>query len=461
MPTLPQEKPRVRVTYDNMEAYILLARPEEGEEYTVSYLKQALSEKGVTSGIDEEKLSSILANHMFREEVLVAKGSKPVDGVDGYYDFNFNTHFDGKPKILADGSVDYWSVHSLEQVREGQVIATYHPAIEGKDGYTVNGKILQAKRGREHPPLKGKGFERVEGKPTYVASLDGKIEMQNDRIVILAVHEVYGNAELTSGNIDFRGDVVIHGNVEEGVKIKATGSITVDGVVEACELEAGKGIILRGGMLGGNKAIVKAKGDITARFFEFTTIECDGDIHADVMLECDVTCQGQIFLNSSKGKIIGGNVRAIRGIEVTTLGNDAEKRTYVYVGAGVEIYSELREIEKKIETTRAELDKIEETLKQFAVLEQERGVSYANDPRRMGLLRMKIKNTALLASDEAEETRLRILADSALGATVRVLREVYPGVTIHIDEMLFTLKNIGRSIEFYKQPDKIGTRPCC
>ena len=80
--------------------------------------------------------------------------------------------------------------------------------------------------------------------------------MQNDRIVILPIHEVQGNAELSSGNIDFRGDVVIHGGVESGVKIRATGSITIDGVVEACTLEAGKDIILRSGMLGGNKASV-------------------------------------------------------------------------------------------------------------------------------------------------------------------------------------------------------------
>ena len=37
-------------------------------------------------------------------------------------------------------------------------------------------------------------------------------------------------------------DIVIHGNVESGVNIRAPGSITIDGVAEACMLEAGKDI---------------------------------------------------------------------------------------------------------------------------------------------------------------------------------------------------------------------------
>lgn len=139
------------------------------------------------------------------------------------------------------------------------------------DGKTVTGKPIPAKRGREQLPLKGKGFERKDDN-TYVALMSGKIETQNDRVVILPVHELSGNADLSSGNIDFHGDVVIHGSVESGVIVKASGTITVDGIVEACTLEAGKDIILRSGMLGGNKASVKTKGSITAKFLNLPVL---------------------------------------------------------------------------------------------------------------------------------------------------------------------------------------------
>ena len=63
---------------------------------------------------------------------------------------------------------------------------------------------------------------------------------------------------------------------------------------------SGKDIILRGGMLGGNKASVKTKGAITAKFFEFTNILCEGDLQADVLMDCSVICHGQIRLTGRK-----------------------------------------------------------------------------------------------------------------------------------------------------------------
>ncbi len=461
MPTLINEKLLVRVSYDEMEAYVTLPAPEEEEaDYTVSDLMGALREKGVSTGIDQKRLSDIIMARRYDQEFLVARGKRPEDGVDGYYDYNFNTKLDKKPKVLPDGSVDYWSVNSIESVVAGQVIAIYHPAIEGKDGITVKGKPILAKRGREQLPIKGKGFERMNDNLTYTASIDGKIEKQNDRIVILPVHEIFGNADLGGGNINFRGDVIVHGNVESGVCIKATGTITIDGVAEACELEAAKDIILRSGMLGGNKGLVKTKGNITAKFFEFTKIECEGNIQADVLMDCTVYCQGNVIMDGARGSIIGGVVSAVRGIEVSSLGNDAEKKTEVYVGAGVDVYSRLRVLEKKIEATRENLEKIENGLRQFELLEKERGVSYAKDARRMSLLRIKIRDTATLANDEAEARKLKALSDASRGACVSVLKDVFPGVIVSIDDMKFTLKNKGRSVEFYKMPDKINTRPC-
>lgn len=460
MAALPKEKPIIRFSPDEMEAYMLLPSPDEGEEYTVPYVMQALSERGVNAGIDHEEIARMVVEEVFEREVLIARGAQPVDGVDGYFEYKFSTSFDNKPKVRPDGSVDYWSVHTIESVVAGQEIATYHPPVEGEDGFNVKGKPIQAKKGRDQMPIKGKGFEVQPDGVTYVATVDGKIEMQNNRIVILPVYEISGNAEISLGNIDFRGDVVIHGGVESGVTIRSTGSVTIDGIVEACTIEAGKDVILRSGMLGGNKASVKTKGSITAKFFEFTNIECDGDIQADVLMDCDVKCQGKVSMTGARGSIIGGTLHAIQGVEVTSLGNDAEKKTEIMVGAGADVASRLRVLEKKIEATETNLQKIEGGLKQFDMLEAERGVSYANDPRRMQLLRIKIRDTATLANDKEECKKLRRLVEGSRGACVSVLQEVYPGVIIRIGDLRFDLRNVGKSIEFYRLSDKISTRPC-
>lgn len=84
MPTLTEQKPMVRATYDEMEAYILLPEPMLGESYDVAQLKDALAENGVSEGIFEEKLAELVRNGIYNSEVLIAQGISPVDGVDGY-----------------------------------------------------------------------------------------------------------------------------------------------------------------------------------------------------------------------------------------------------------------------------------------------------------------------------------------------------------------------------------------
>lgn len=454
-----EEKPIVQITADGMEAYIMLVTPDDGGEYTVESLQKALDERGVKYGIDESALKELADEKKYGLETLIARGTEAVDGKDGYYDYNFNCNFDKKPLIKPDGTVDYWSVKSIESVVQDQVIAEYHPCVEGTDGKTVTGKPIPAKRGREQLPLKGKGFERRDDN-TYVALMSGKIETQNDRVVILPVHELSGNADLSSGNIDFHGDVVIHGSVESGVIVKASGTITVDGIVEACTLEAGKDIILRSGMLGGNKASVKTKGSITAKFFEFTRIECAGDIRADVLMDCQVQCFGKIIMNGKRGSIIGGLTHGVRGIEVTTLGNDAEKKTVIMTGASPEEYAKLKQLEKTIQELSQGLVQIDEGLRKFEELEKARGVSYKDDPRRVTLLRVKIRDTATLANSKEEAKRIRNLIESASGACVTVLRETYPGVVIQIEDTKLLVQNNVKSAEFYKLQDKIKTREC-
>ena len=240
--------------------------------------------------------------------------------------------------------------------------------------------------------------------------------------------------------------------------MKATGSITIDGVVEACNIQAGKDIILRSGMLGGHKATLKTKGNIFAKFIENTTVEADGSIQADVFMNCHVASKERITLNGRHGSIIGGVTQAVQGIEATSIGNLAETKTDIIVGAGGDVAKRLKVLELKVEATKAEFAKIEQGLKQFETLEQERGVSYATDPRRMALLRARIRDMALIAEDEAEIKKMRELVERARGAVVSVVHDIFPGTHICIDDVRLTVNNNASNVEFYRMDDKIRTR---
>ena len=259
---------KVRISADEMEAFLLLPPPQPGEPYTKEEVMAFIQKSRVNHGVDEAAVERMINGRIFGREVRIAKGTKPIDGQDGFYQYNFNMDLNNKPTVREDGSVDYWSIHTIEMVEEGQVIATYTDPIDGVDGVAVTGRPVLAKRGRPQPPLSGKGFSRSADNHTYTADITGKIEMKNDRIQILSVYEVSGDVDVRTGNIDFRGDVIVHGNVSVGAVVKATGSITIDGLCEACTIEAGKDIVLRGGVLGAYKAVIRSKGNIHAKFFE-------------------------------------------------------------------------------------------------------------------------------------------------------------------------------------------------
>ena len=445
--------PQVRVGYNDMEAFLYLPRPVQGE-YTVEELQNALQEKGVVYGISTAILKKMVEERFYNKEVVVAKGTKVKEGIDGYFEYHFNRNLDGKPTIREDGTVDYWSINKIEIVEENQIVATYHPAVMGTDGMTVKGKPLTVKRARELPPLKGKGFTRSDDNLTYRAKFDGKIEIQNDRLMVLQVYEIMGNVDLAVGNIDFSGDVIVHGNVCAGVNIKAGGNITIDGIVETASLWAGKDIILRGGIMGDSKSSVFAKGSISGRFFEYAKVEAEGEIQAEVFLNCEVICKKMITLSGRKASIIGGKVWAIQGIEAGNLGNDVEINTEVSVGNSIDVQRRVRDLEKKIQDLEDGLLRIENGIKEMSKLEAANAIK-KDDPRKVQLLRVKIQEVAKIGALRADLEKLNIQLQDGRDAMIKVIGVVHPGVRILVDDARYHVKNKESHVEYRKENEEI------
>ena len=119
-----KKEPKIRISYDEMEAYLLLPTPLEiDEEYTFDDVMEKVRAAGVKIGINETKISAMIQERYFDRECLIAKGIDVVNGVDAYFDYNFDTNFNKVPSLREDGTVDYWSIHTVELVEEGQVIA--------------------------------------------------------------------------------------------------------------------------------------------------------------------------------------------------------------------------------------------------------------------------------------------------------------------------------------------------
>ena len=261
-----QEKSYVRVSDDRMKAWLYLSEPSgDTEKYDVDALLDMLKEDGVTTGYLMPRLVAMSKKGVYQREILVAEGKAVVEGSDGYYEYLFDTeNLSGAPKIMEDGSVDYGSVNVLQSVQVGGKLAEYHEAVGGEDGFTVDGMILKSNPVRELQPLRGRSVERRGN--LYFAKVAGKVEIKAGNIDIRTVHEVQGDVDLSTGRIEFFGDVVINGNVSTGVLIRAGRNLVIEGTVECAELFAGGDIVLKRGVQGNMKG---------PTFGTFCCIGCD------------------------------------------------------------------------------------------------------------------------------------------------------------------------------------------
>ena len=448
--------PTVRITEDCMAAYMTVPQSGTPENYTVEYLTDVLHLNHVKIGILPENLQKIIDNNLYNKEVLVAKGAEAQDGADGYFEYLFDTNLSQKPIVLEDGTVDYKNIKMIELVEPGQKIAVYHPGTAGTNGYNLAAQFKLAKHGAELPPLKGTGFERMEDGVTYCATVGGKITELNNRVNIFPVHELFGDVDLSTGNIEFNGDVIIHGNVLEGMSIKATGTVTVDKIVESAYIEGRKGVILRGGVLGKNGATVRSKGNITAQFLEYADVKTDGDIEADSFLDSSVYAGGRIKLSGKKGCIVGGTTHAVRGIEAREIGNAAGANTEVSVGVHQKVYEQIATIDRETKDDEKQLQRIEEGLIQFETIMRQKGLSFRNDPRRMALVKEKVRLSAQIAGRKEQLDGLQQIISASNDACVQVVKGVYLGVRVSVDEQTVQVQESQKAVEFKKYMGRIG-----
>lgn len=456
MDTTLNNKPRVRIAYDEMEAFLTLPEPSiPSEEYELADVIKEIEAAGVRFGFQREKVEKMLENRVYNVEWKIAEGVKPKDGSDAFYDFKFNTDLNRKPKKKEDGTIDYWSVNAIEIVKEGQVIAVYHEPIDGSNGMSVKGKILPAKKGRPLPVLTGRGFERSKDNKTYIASLDGKIDLQKNRIMISSVYEIQGDVGLKTGNIDFRGDVIIHGNVPSGAVVKATGSITIDGTVESSIIIANKDIIIRGGMLGGGKGIITTKGSLNVKFIEHAEVKAEGSVTTDSAIDCRIVSNDKVIMQGKRASIIGGVVYAAKGVEAYNFGNAYGIKTEVYTGVNKEVKQQLINFEKNIMEAEDIINKINLGIKQIDDAAAETGQDMRNDPRRATLLRTKILKQADLANYKQQMNQLQPLLECAHNAKIKVLHKAHPGVVVGINDLILNIEEQREMVSFFEMDAKI------
>ena len=85
-------------------------------------------------------------------------------------------------------------------------------------------------------------------------------------------------------------------------------------------------------------------------------------------------------------------------------------------------------------------------------------VDVKNDERRIALMRAKIMKQAQLATANDKLRKMNDIMERAKGAKIRIIRDIYPGSTVAIDDIIVQIKEQQQCVQFEVNADKVLCR---
>jgi hypothetical protein len=447
----------VDITDFDMKAFIVAKPPSPGgADLNFDSIISALKNNGVVHGIDEDAVRDFENDPRYGEPFLVASGTKPKNGDDARIIYNFEVDRSKIRLKEKNGKVDFKETNLVQNVVEGQALAKKIPAGEGQSGRTVSGKLLPAKDGKDVQIGIGKNARLSEDGLTAIASINGQVMLQNEKINVEPVYVVPGDVNLkTGGNVIFLGTVMVKGNVDDGFKVKAAGNIEVLGNVGKCELDAEGDVIVHQGILGkGGGKVVAGKG-VWAKFIENANVEAgelvvasDGIINSSVEAVQRIICQGK------RATIVGGRLRSAEEIAAKTLGSVSGSETILEVGFDpkskeklVRLNEKRNDIEKQLDDLGRNITTLETLKKQRKKELSEEKEKYLQDLLKQRRTLQQEKNTL---SEEIEELQ-NYLSSLKVRGKISASDRIFPGVKIVIKDATLETKSEYKASTFINE----------
>lgn len=326
----------VMLSHDNMAAYLYLLPPVgDGKDITPETIDAAVQSAGITTGIDTEALSRISAQKIFYCLFPIARGTAATDGTDGRIEDHYSRVHEVRLLEDSRGNVDHRNLNIFQNIKAGEIICDIIPPCDGVNGINVLGSSVPSKKGAAAVIPQGKGTAVSKDGAALVALIDGDISFINGVFRVESKLTVSHDVDNSVGNLDFAGDILITGDVCRGFSVKAGGNITIYGMVESSTITAGENIDIKKGMNGGGAGFLKAGGNVHSRFLEHANVWAQGDIHAETIVNSQITCGGSVYALNGRGVIIGGVICAAQSVEARKIGTASNTENIIKIGSSI------------------------------------------------------------------------------------------------------------------------------
>lgn len=414
-------------------AFVSFTRPENGGiDITVEKIMSALNENYISYGVLNDVIEEAVEQKRYGENICVAKWDPPVDGVDGSIKFFYKIDANLAPVENEHGIVDYKNLGVVRNITAGTPIAAITLPTEGEPGKDITGRVVPQKKGVAVTVNVGTGTSLINDGKEIIAAVDGNLVYRNGAFNVDEMLVINGDVDVSSGNIDFIGNVTVKGSVFEGFRVTSKRNIVINGSANGAEIVADGDISIK---IGAINSDIESKGNIKLGFCENCKIHANGNIESASFVGGEVFAEQKI-LATGKGVMMGGKYTALDGIEASVIGSEKYVKTEITLGNNAVLNKERAELEKEIATMEDKADQLGKILVTLAELAKKAKLP----PEREQLKTEALRNRLKLQS-EVKKYRMRISEiDEQLklmqNLSVGCKRMFYPGVILRINNCI-------------------------
>lgn len=431
-----------------------------GESLSKEDIFNELAKNGINYGVCEDEIDKFIIERKYGTDYIFARGKEPTPGSDGRIVELINTVVNRRPKEREDGTVDFFSLDIIPKVEKGGVVAELVKEVEGLPGTDVRGKpILPLKVKRLQVRL-GQNVSKSEDEKYVLSNVAGHVMYDGDFISVSNTYFIKGDLDVATGHVIYDGNVEVEGTVISGIRIESSGDVIINGTVEGATIIAEGHIILSNGIKGMGKAVLKAGGNIVAKYLESVEVEAGGYVKADSILNSTIYAKDDITVNSKKGFVSGGHISSGTAIKVKNAGSEMGIRTTLEVGVDPALLNEVRASELKMEWLKKKMEgalpmieyygkKIKkgetlppEKLLQFKIMT----LGYKKHAEELGELQTKIEDLNESISNNSD-------------GMIDVQGVVYAGVKVVVINAVLHVKSSFKNCRFIKEEGEVKAIP--
>jgi uncharacterized protein (DUF342 family) len=403
----------------------------------------------ITHGIQTKAVQQAAAECARTKEhlkkVLIARGTEPVDEVPPFVEMlrRFDPSKKNGIKENNQGNIDYREFSPFTIVRQNEYLAAQRPGNPGQKGRNVYGEELPFGVAPGRTIQAGKNI-RVE-KNGYYAARYGQLLLTGDVLNVEETLVIKGSVGYATGHIDFPGDIVIHGFVNDGFKLYSGGTITCMQTLDVTDVNAKHGLIVNGGIIGRLESAVKIGDDVSVRFMDHCTFSSEGDIKVRAeIIRSTIHTQGRITMEEGSS-IIDSTIHSFHSVSAANITNSTGSMSAFYLGMDFRLRDAVNESRLRLDSLTRKRDQVQKLLGMVPENQSKdiRNAYVLADARRRLEEKKLEKLLELFYVDPKAE--LQVTGEIARGAYIEIC-EASLVLPCDMKEMTFRLSENGKSI---------------